>query len=152
MIQPFCLGKVVFYFSVKSDVSILHVYFYGALLVGLQIFGVVYKQNNALLYKGLGIKARTAFTALIYKKLLKLHQFDVNDNMGRILTHITKDVYALETFPAIGNEIWILFFKTATITVIFSLRVGTRNLLGSLLFWAYMPILGKLQLNKKDHI
>lgn len=143
MIQPLCLGKVIFYFSSKSNLSILHVYLYGALLVGLEIFDVVYKQNNALLLRGLGIKIRTAFTALIYKKILKLHQFDVKNNMGNILTHITKDVYALETFPENGNETWILFFKFVTISIIFGLRVGTKNLLGSLLFWTYIPILSK---------
>lgn len=103
----------------------------------------MYHQNNTLWLRGLGIKARTAMSSLIYKKILKVNNFDLKDNLGQVLTHITKDVYALETFPEVGNETWILFLTTIIVTTFFYFKVKTNSIAGSLLFWAYLPIQSK---------
>lgn len=84
-------------------------------------------------------------SSLIYKKILKANNFDLKHNLGQVLTHITKDVYALETFPEVGNESWILFLTTIIVTIIFHFNVKT-NSVGSLLFWAYIPIQSKFHM------
>jgi ATP-binding cassette subfamily C (CFTR/MRP) protein 4 len=72
-------------------------HFYGTYLVMIVFLDYVFADNFQLRIETFAIKMRTAFTSLIYRKVLKINlSQDKNISLGKIMTLITRDVNEFE--------------------------------------------------------
>ncbi|KAI2473995.1 ATP-binding cassette sub-family C member 4 [Diabrotica virgifera virgifera] len=122
-IQPRALSKVVAYYAPnQTDVTTKDLYIYASLVVGLNVFSVIYNHNYQQFTTEVGIRVRTSVAALVYRKAVKLGPNAWNHvTVGKIVTLITKDVFAFEMALIFVNDMWIGVIQTIIITgVIFN--------------------------------
>ncbi|CAH1105159.1 unnamed protein product [Psylliodes chrysocephalus] len=126
-VQPKALGKVVAYFQPNQKVVTENdLYMYACILIGLNIFSTMYNHNYQQFQIEYCIRARTAVAALIFRKALKLGPNALsNVTMGKIVTLITKDVFAFDTGLMFLNDMWIGVIHIVVITVIIYQRIGS---------------------------
>ncbi|KAJ8978758.1 hypothetical protein NQ317_017481 [Molorchus minor] len=112
---PMAISKIVLYFKQgQEEVTERDVYYYAASLIGINFINIIYLHNYLLTITGLGIRVRTAFCSLMYRKCLRLTPSALSDlTTGKIVTLMTKDVGAFETIILYGNDIWIGFAQAA---------------------------------------
>ncbi|KAJ8918452.1 hypothetical protein NQ315_008149 [Exocentrus adspersus] len=142
LIQPLALGKVVAYFEPnQTEVTRTDLYKYAALVIGLNILSTMYNHNYMQYIVEFGVGVRTSFSALIYRKVLKLKPSAFTDiTMGNIVTLITKDVGAFEGAFTFLNDIWIGMVQTVLITYIIYSRIGWSVLAGVGIFVLIIPL------------
>ncbi|XP_057665340.1 ATP-binding cassette sub-family C member 4-like isoform X1 [Diorhabda carinulata] len=124
-IQPKALSKVVAYFAPnQTKVTNTDLYLYAFLVITLNIFSVTYNHNYQQFTSEVAIRIRTAVVALIYRKAVKLGPNAWNYvSAGKIVTLITKDVFAFDNAINFINDMWIGVIQTAIITFIIFARI-----------------------------
>ncbi|EFA04138.2 ATP-binding cassette sub-family C member 4 [Tribolium castaneum] len=139
---PEALGKLVSYFSPgQTDLTKEDAYFYAAAVVGLGIVNFVYTQNYLIALTEFGIKIRTAVCSFIYRKALKMTEASLSDiTMGKIVTLITKDIFAIEMVVHFGNDIWIGLVQTAIICGLIYGKIGVAAFAGVGFFLIVLPL------------
>ncbi|RZC40831.1 ABC membrane domain containing protein [Asbolus verrucosus] len=141
MVQPRALGKLVSYFTKHSTMSKQDAIYYALLVIGLNIISCTYAHNYMFIITELGIKVRTAFCSLIYRKSLKLSPASLSDvNIGKIVTLISKDVNSFDAAIVFLNDMWIsLILLVITSALIYS-RIGVAALAGVLFLVLIIPL------------
>ncbi|RZC33809.1 ABC membrane domain containing protein, partial [Asbolus verrucosus] len=82
-------------------------WFYGMLLIIITIIEHIYRENFRVRTKGLGIKVRTAFCSLMYRKVLKMRSSEMESiTPGKIVNLMTKDVNDVEIFVSTSSYTW----------------------------------------------
>lgn len=116
---------MVAYFQKDSRMSVREIYIYASLVIVLNIVNTIYKHNYQQMITEIGIQARTAVTALVYRKTLKMTPWAISDvTMGKIVTLITRDVFSFEVALIYLNDIWISVIQISLISYLIFMRVG----------------------------
>ncbi|CAG9854241.1 unnamed protein product [Phyllotreta striolata] len=138
-IKPKALSKVVAYFEPnQKEISNNDLYTYAAILIGLNIFSTIYNHNFQQFQTELTIRVRTAVSALIFRKALKLDPHTLsNITMGKIVTLITKDVLAFDSALGFLNDMWIGVIHITAITYIIYNRIG-GSVFGGIGFYLFI--------------
>lgn len=140
-VLPFALSKMVAYFEDGSTISKSDLYLYAALLISLNIVNTLYTHNYQQMITEIGIKVRTAITALVYRKALKLGPSAISDvTMGKIVTLITRDVMSFENALLMINDIWISCFHIVLISYMIYKKIGWSVLAGVGFYLATIPL------------
>ncbi|CAH2012964.1 unnamed protein product [Acanthoscelides obtectus] len=106
-----------------------------------QSTNITYLHNYLLHLTSMGIRIRTAFCALIYRKCLRLSPESLTTiTTGNIVTLMTKDVAAFETMIMYANDVWIGCVQTVVIFYLLYRRVGVAAFVGVGLFLIMIPI------------
>nr|XP_023012684.1 multidrug resistance-associated protein 4-like [Leptinotarsa decemlineata]XP_023012685.1 multidrug resistance-associated protein 4-like [Leptinotarsa decemlineata]XP_023012686.1 multidrug resistance-associated protein 4-like [Leptinotarsa decemlineata] len=139
---PMTLSKVVLYFQpgqkeiTKKDALIL-----ATLLVSLNFFSITYLHNYLLYLVEMGIRVRTAFCSVIYRKCLKMTSTALSKiTVGKIVTLMTKDVTAIELAIFYGNDAWIGFVQAIIVCYLIYYRMGLAAFVGIGFFIVVMLI------------
>ncbi|KAJ8954540.1 hypothetical protein NQ318_000774 [Aromia moschata] len=153
-IQPLALERLIAYFQpAQTEIPRSTLYKYAALVVGLNMLSTIYNHNYMQCVIEFGIGVRTAFSALIYRKVLKLHPSAFSGiTMGNIVTLITKDVGAFENAFTFINDMWIGLIQTVIIAYIMYTRVGLSVLAAIGFFLVIIPLqvyVGRKALTKR---
>ncbi|XP_049822512.1 ATP-binding cassette sub-family C member 4 isoform X2 [Aethina tumida] len=112
VLQPIFLEKFLNYFKDKSAFPKSYAYQYGSALILIGIFQVIYNHNYMQLISEFGIRVRTAFTTLLYRKILVIHENALSEiTIGKVTTLLTKDVAIFERVFIFLNDLWIGFFQ-----------------------------------------
>lgn len=143
---PEALGKLVSYFSPgQTEITKEDAYCYAATVIGLGIINFVYTQNYLIALTEFGIKIRTAICSFVYRKALKMSESSLADiTMGKIVTLITKDIFAIEMLVLFGNDIWIGFVQTAIICYLIYGKIGVAAFAGVGFFLIVLPLQSNL--------
>lgn len=100
----------------------------------------------------LGIKIKTAFCSLIYRKSLKLTTSSLSRNgIGKIVTLISKDVNSFENMVIFLNDMWISLIVLVVASCIMYSKIGVSALIGLLLLVLVVPLQGELSLSIFDN-
>uniref|UniRef100_A0A0U9HY04 Putative ABCC protein n=1 Tax=Chrysomela populi TaxID=154003 RepID=A0A0U9HY04_CHRPP len=143
LIQPRALANVVAYFDPKKGrpISRNDLYQNAALVVGLNLLSTIYNHNYQQFVTEVGIKVRTAIVALIYRKALKLGPDSLSDiSTGKIITLMTKDVFAFEKVLTFVNDMLIGLVQTAIVTYLIYTRIGFSVVAGVGFFLVIIPL------------
>lgn len=68
--------------------------------------------------------------------------------MGKIVTLITKDIFAVELMVIFINEIWIGLFLTGLICYLIYQKIGVAAFVGVGFFLIILPIQGEFKVDK----
>lgn len=138
------MQKFVAYFKEgQEEVTQTDLYINAALVIGLNIISTIYNHNYMQYIMEFGLAVRTAFSALIYRKALKLKPSAFSDiTMGNIVTLITKDVAAFEGAFTFINDIWVGLIQTVLIAYLIYTRIGLSVLAGVGFFVIIVPLQG----------
>lgn len=132
---------MVAYFQRGSTVTRSDLYLYAALVICLNLVSTIYNHNYQQIVAEIGIKIRTAVTALVYRKALKLGPSAISDvTMGKIVTLITRDVTSFENALLFINEIWISCFQITLISYMIFRKIGWSVLSGVGFYLATIPL------------
>ncbi|KAG5889074.1 hypothetical protein JTB14_004918 [Gonioctena quinquepunctata] len=125
-IQPIVISRLVAYFQPKQEtISKIDLYQYAAMLIGLNFLTTVYNHNYEQFVNEIGIKVRTAVAGLVYRKALRLTPGSFSTmTTGKIVTLITKDVFAFENALTFVNDMWIGVIQTGIIGYLIYQRIG----------------------------
>lgn len=138
------LSKVVAYFAPNSNVSTNDLYLYAFYLISTNIISTIYNHNYQQKLAEIGIKVRTAVSALVFRKTLKLGPSAVSDiTMGKIVTLITRDVGSFERALIFINDICISGFQISLISYLVYKKIGWAVLAGVGFYFATIPLQGK---------
>ncbi|CAH1183157.1 unnamed protein product [Phaedon cochleariae] len=143
MVQPAALAKVVSYFDPKKTrpMSRSDLYQNAAIVIGLNLLSTIYNHNYQQFITEIGIRVRTSIVALIYRKALRLGPNSLSDiTMGKIITLMTKDVFAFEKVLTFLNDMWIGLIQTAIVSYMIYSRVGYSVVAGVGFFLVMMPL------------
>nr|XP_023028551.1 probable multidrug resistance-associated protein lethal(2)03659 [Leptinotarsa decemlineata] len=125
-IQPTAISMLVAYFQPNQQtISKSDLYQNTALVIGLNFLTTIYNHNYEQFINEIGIKVRTAVAALIYRKALRLKPESFSDmTTGKIVTLITKDVFAFENALTFVNDMWIGLIQTIIIGYLLYQRIS----------------------------
>ena len=139
---PEALGKLVSYFSPgQTAVTKEDAYYYAATVIILNLVNFIYTQNYLIALTEFGIRIRTAICSFIYRKSLKMTEKSLTDiSMGKIVTLITKDIFAIEMIILFGNDIWIGLIQTALICYLIYGKIGVAAFAGVGFFLIILPL------------
>ncbi|VEN55203.1 unnamed protein product [Callosobruchus maculatus] len=139
---PWTISQLINYFQPnQTHLTKFDAYYLAALLIFLNLLNITYLHNYLLHLTSMGIRIRTSFCALIYRKCLRLSAESLSKiTVGNIVTLITKDAAAFETMILYANDVWIGFVQTAVIFYLLYLRVGVAAFVGVGLFLVVIPI------------
>nr|CAI5828354.1 unnamed protein product [Callosobruchus analis] len=139
---PWTISQLINYFQPnQSHLTKFDAYYLAALLIFLNFLNITYLHNYLLHLTSMGIRIRTSFCALIYRKCLRLTAESLSKvSVGNIVTLMTKDVAAFETMIIYANDVWIGFVQTAVIFYLLYLKVGVAAFVGVGLFLIVIPI------------
>ncbi|KAJ8955575.1 hypothetical protein NQ318_001405 [Aromia moschata] len=142
MTIPMTLSKLVLYFEPgQTEITKEGAYFYAVLLISTNLINIIYTHNYMLTITALGIKVRTAFCSLMYRKALRLTPHALSDiTMGKIVTLMTKDVGAFEMIILYGNDVWIGFVQAGIACYLIYRKMGVAAFVGVGFFLVVMPI------------
>lgn len=119
-------------------------YKYAAIVVVLNILSTIYNHNYQMLVVEHGVRIRTALAALIYRKALKLGPIAFSSvTMGKIVTFITKDVFAFEGMLTFLNDIFVGFLQIVITCYIIYARVGPSVFIGLGFLLLLIPLQSK---------
>uniref|UniRef100_A0A0U9HSY7 Putative ABCC protein n=1 Tax=Chrysomela populi TaxID=154003 RepID=A0A0U9HSY7_CHRPP len=141
-VQPTALGRLVAYFQPEqTSISQNELYQNAALVVGLSFLTTLYNHNYEQLVNEVGIKVKTAVSALVYRKCLRLGPGSFSKSSpGKIVTLITKDVTAFENALTFVNDMWIGVIQTCIIAYIIFRRIGISVLVGLSFYMLVVPL------------
>ncbi|XP_044266082.1 ATP-binding cassette sub-family C member 4-like [Tribolium madens] len=139
---PEALAKLISYFSPgQTELTKKDAYLYASAVIGLGIVNFVYTQNYLIALTEFAIKIRTAVCSFIYRKALKMTESSLSDiTMGKIVTLITKDIFAIEMVVNFGNDIWIGLVQTAIICGLIYGKIGIAAFAGVGFFLIVLPL------------
>lgn len=142
LVQPAAMQTFVAYFKQgQTEVTETDLYINAALVIGLNIISTLYNHNYMQYIIEFGLGVRTSFSALIYRKALKLKPSAFSEiTMGNIVTLITKDVAAFEGAFMFINDIWVGFIQTILIAYLIYTRIGLSVLAGVGFFVLIVPL------------
>ncbi|KAG5875547.1 hypothetical protein JTB14_025761 [Gonioctena quinquepunctata] len=153
---PITLSKVVLYFQpgqeilTKREAIVL-----ATLLILLNFLSITYIHNYLLHLVEMGIRIRTAFCSVMYRKCLKLTSSSLSEiTVGKIITLMTKDVTALELTIFYGNDTWIGFTQAAVVCYMIYYRMGLAAFVGIGFLCLAIPVqiyFGKMTKNLREH-
>ncbi|XP_066258685.1 ATP-binding cassette sub-family C member 4-like isoform X2 [Euwallacea similis] len=112
--QPKAISNFVKHFQHNQSRSDSDAYFYSISIIGLLLLNSLYVHNLTQLVTEYSLKIRTAVCSLIFRKALKLSPQEVI--MGRAVTLVTKDVFAIDAA--------LVFLKDIFIGILHLLAVG----------------------------
>ncbi|XP_066143472.1 probable multidrug resistance-associated protein lethal(2)03659 isoform X2 [Euwallacea fornicatus] len=121
--QPKAISNFVRHFQHNQASSDSNVYFYLISIVGLLLLNSLYIHNLTQLVAEYSLKIRTAVCSLIFRKALKLSPQEVI--LGRAVTLITKDVFAIDGALAFFNNMWIGILHLFAVGYVMYDRVGS---------------------------
>uniref|UniRef100_V5GX36 Multidrug resistance-associated protein 4 n=1 Tax=Anoplophora glabripennis TaxID=217634 RepID=V5GX36_ANOGL len=132
MTIPMTLSKLVLYFQPnQKEITKQEAYLYAVLLIGLNLMSIIYMHNYMLVVAALGVKVKTAFCSLMYRKSLKLTAMSLSEiPIGKIVTLMTKDVAAFEKIILYWNDIWIGFVQAAMVCYLIYEKMGVAAFAG----------------------
>ncbi|KAJ8954546.1 hypothetical protein NQ318_000780 [Aromia moschata] len=144
ILQPLILERLLRYFRInETEMYKDDAYIYATLFIGVNLLYTIYNHNYQQYVIEYGIEVRTAFAALMYKKILKLHPSTFSSiTMGNIVTLITKDVAAFENAIKCLNDLWVGFLQIIIIAYIISTRMGLSVLSAVGFFIVIIPLEG----------
>ncbi|CAH2007293.1 unnamed protein product [Acanthoscelides obtectus] len=139
---PWTISQLINYFQPnQTHLTDCDAYYLAALLIFLNLLNITYLHNYLLHLTSMGIRIRTAFCALIYRKCLRLSPESLTTiTTGNIVTLMTKDVAAFETMIMYANDVWIGCVQTVVIFYLLYRRVGVAAFVGVGLFLIMIPI------------
>ncbi|RZC39500.1 ABC tran domain containing protein [Asbolus verrucosus] len=139
---PEALGKLVSFFTPgQTELTKEDAYCYAAVVICLNIVNHIYTQNYMIALTEFGIKVRTAICSFVYRKALKMTEASLSDiTMGKIVTLITKDVFAVEMVILFANDIWIGFVQTGIICYLIYRKIGVAAFAGVGFFLVLLPV------------
>ncbi|KAG5872834.1 hypothetical protein JTB14_020338 [Gonioctena quinquepunctata] len=131
-VQPTAVEHFINWFKEDPDsASRSDLYRNAALIIGISLVTTIYNHNYQQYLTEVGIKVRTAIAALIYRKALRLGSNSLSSStMGKIVTLITKDVFAFEKALTFVNDMWIGLVQIAIVAYMIYCRIGISVLAG----------------------
>ncbi|XP_057671711.1 probable multidrug resistance-associated protein lethal(2)03659 [Diorhabda carinulata] len=148
VIEPLAVSKLISYFDITTDLSKEEAYFWATVVLLNNIIYTVYYQNSQLWAQQLGIEMRTSFSAMLYRKALRLTpSAAAKINLGNIVTLITKDVYAFQQSIWMFNDMWNGSVQMCVICYILYNKIGASSFIGIGVILSVLPLqvyLGKL--------
>lgn len=143
-VQPYALSKLVAYFQHGTTVTTSDLYLYASLVIALNIVTTLYNHNYQQMLAEIGIKVRTAVTALVFRKTLKLSPSALSDvTMGKIVTLITRDVFSFENALIFINDMWISVIQICLISYLIFNRIGWSVFAGVGFYLGTIPLQGE---------
>ncbi|CAG9768732.1 unnamed protein product [Ceutorhynchus assimilis] len=137
--QPKILSIFVTYFgNYPKTVTKFDAYLYSGALGGILLLNVFFTQNLALLLAEYSLKVRTAVSSLIFRKALRISLAETT--IGKIITLITKDVFAIDAALNFFKDVFIGFLQLAVITYILYDRMGIAGLFPTAVIILIIPI------------
>ncbi|CAH0557789.1 unnamed protein product [Brassicogethes aeneus] len=131
ILHPIFLFKLLQYFKTPEQYTKLEAYKYGFSLIFITIFGCIYNHNYMQIVTEFGIKVRTAFSSLLFRKVLKLSPSALKEiSVGKICTLMTKDMLAFDRIFIFLNDLWIGVIQTTIICYLIYSKVGISVLSG----------------------
>ncbi|KAG5895018.1 Multidrug resistance-associated protein 4, partial [Gonioctena quinquepunctata] len=140
-LEPDSLAKLVAYFKPGQTNMIFNdAVYYAAILIGLKLLHAFYMHNYVIFLNQLAIQMRTAFSSLIYRKVLKLSPKALeNTNLGNIVTVISKDVKQFQGAIWLFNDLWIAAIQTIFICFLIYRRIGVTSTIGVAMLFSLLP-------------
>ncbi|KAJ8920724.1 hypothetical protein NQ315_004863 [Exocentrus adspersus] len=141
---PMTLSKLVLYFQpYQETISKGEACLYAVLLITLNLFNIIYTHNYMLTITAFGIKVKTAFCSLMYRRSLKLTGTSLSEiSTGKIITLMTKDVTAFEKIILYGNDIWIGFAQAGIVCYLIYRKMGIAAVSGVGFLFLVIPFQG----------
>lgn len=146
---PWTLSQVVLYFQPNQDVlTKTDAYFYAYAMIALIMTNGIYLHNYLLYLTEMGIRIRTAFCSVMYRKCLLLSTACLKKvTVGKIVTLLTKDVSAFESIIFYANDVWIGIVQTAIVCYLLYRKMGAATAAGMGFFLLVIPIQGEYGLS-----
>lgn len=145
MVEPYVMSQLIGYFKEgQTKLTKQDAYYYGGVMMFLNIFHFFYFHNWCLYMQTLAIQIRTAFSSLIYRKSLKLTPSALVDvNFGNIVTLITKDVQTFQTSIWMFNDFWIYSIQALVVCSLLYYRMGFMAFMGIGIMLTFIPLQSK---------
>ncbi|CAH0557527.1 unnamed protein product [Brassicogethes aeneus] len=140
-VETDAVSNLIGYFSPHSKLTKNDAYYYASVVLGINFFRIIYMHNYILVLHKFALKVRTAFSALIYRKALRLTPAAMAEiGVGNIVTLITKDVSAFESSVWTINDMWVGGFRTIYVSYLIYAKMGWVGLLGVAMLFVVTPL------------
>ncbi|EFA04135.1 ATP-binding cassette subfamily C member 4 [Tribolium castaneum] len=140
-IQPNALGKFVSYFTSSTKLTRADAIYYACVLIAINIINTTYGHNYMFHIMELGVRIKTAFCSLIYRKSLKLTSSSLSaTSVGKIVTLVTKDVTNFENAIIFMNDMWISLILLVLTSWMMYKKIGVAALAGVLFLVLIIPL------------
>ncbi|KAI2474002.1 probable multidrug resistance-associated protein lethal(2)03659 [Diabrotica virgifera virgifera] len=131
LVDPLAVSKLVSYFDITSTETKEDAYFWAALLLLNNLLYTIYSHNALLWAEKLGIEIRTSFSALLYRKALRLTPSAVAKiSLGNLVTLITKDVYTFQLSIWMINDLWSGSVQICVLCYVLFTKIGVASFIG----------------------
>jgi ATP-binding cassette subfamily C (CFTR/MRP) protein 4 len=143
--RPRIVKNFVSYFTTNhNNFTKSEAWFLGVSFVIVQFIEFTYADNLYLSLETLGIKIRTALTAMIYRKVLKLNVSQLGDtSVGKIIALITRDVNEFDIYVCYLTFLWCESLRFLIICYVVYTEVGLLVLTLVGIFCFIISIQGK---------
>jgi ATP-binding cassette subfamily C (CFTR/MRP) protein 4 len=143
--RPRIVKNFVSYFTTNhNNFTKSEAWFLGVSFVIVQFIEFTYADNLYLSLETLGIKIRTALTAMIYRKVLKLNLSQLGDtSVGKIIALITRDVNEFDIYVCYLTFLWCESLRFLIICYVVYTEVGLLVLTLVGIFCFIISIQGK---------
>ncbi|KAJ8920723.1 hypothetical protein NQ315_004862 [Exocentrus adspersus] len=142
VLEPYAVSNLVSYFKPgQTKMTKYDAYYFGGLVMGLNVLHCFYIHNYIITVQELGIEIKTAFSSLIYRKALKLTPSALSEiSLGNIVTLITKDVHCFFLAIWMINDTWIGIVQTCTICYLLYAKIGSVAFIGIAVLFSVIPL------------
>ncbi|CAG9831240.1 unnamed protein product [Diabrotica balteata] len=134
-LQPLVLAELLKYFNTTEKYDLLGEYsgwILGTATVLLAFFFALSYHHSTLGSQRIGMRARAACSALVYRKLLKLSQASLNKTPGgKMVNLLSNDLQRFDTASLYLHFIWVMPFQAAICFYIMYQSVGIAALAGT---------------------
>ncbi|XP_072382028.1 ATP-binding cassette sub-family C member 4-like isoform X2 [Diabrotica undecimpunctata] len=134
-LQPLVLAELLKYFNKTEKYDLLGEYsgwILGTATVLLAFFFALSYHHSTLGSQRIGMRARAACSALVYRKLLKLSQASLNKTPGgKMVNLLSNDLQRFDTASLYLHFIWVMPFQAAICFYIMYQSVGIAALAGT---------------------
>ncbi|CAG9858555.1 unnamed protein product [Phyllotreta striolata] len=141
VLEPTCISSIVENMEEQTPAAQQQTYIWAAVLITSNFINTVYTHNCMLWTTQLGMEMRTAFSALLYRKALRLTPTAVSKiNLGNIVTLITKDVQSFQLSIWMFNDMWNGTIQMFVCCYILYNKLGVSSLIGIGMILSVLPL------------
>jgi ATP-binding cassette subfamily C (CFTR/MRP) protein 4 len=143
--RPRIVKNFISYFTTNhNNFTKSEAWFLGGSFVTVQFIEFTYMANLNQSLETLGIKIRTALTAMIYRKVLKLNLSQLGDtSVGKIIALITRDVNEFDVYVYYQTALWCESLRFLITCYVVYTEVGLLVLILVGIFCFIISIQGK---------
>ncbi|XP_074030609.1 ATP-binding cassette subfamily C member 4 [Leptinotarsa decemlineata] len=141
-LEPEAISKLVAYFKPgQTKMTFNDALFYAGIMLGLKLLHTFYKNNYVIFLSQMALQMRTAFSSVIYRKVLRLSPKALeNTGLGNVVNVITKDVSQFGGAVWLFNDLWTAVIQMNFVSYLIYKKIGISSFVGISILLSLIPL------------